>query len=119
MAAKKTSAKKPLNKTAFVRSLPASTPGADVVKKAKEAGLDITLGYVYSIRAKSKTPGPKRGPGRPRKTALATMPGARPVAAASVRSSNGHATGLEAAIEAIVERKVAALLKDRLAALLA
>jgi hypothetical protein len=118
MAAKKTAPKKSLNKTAFVRSLPTSTPGAEVVKKAKDAGIDITLGYVYSIRAKSKTKssGPKRGPGRPPKSPVVSAPALRaPVTLAS--RGNGRSHGLEEAIEAIVERKVTALLKDRLGAL--
>ena len=121
MAAKKTSSKKQINKSAFVRSLPASTPGADVVKKAKAAGITLTIGYVYSIRAKtnakkrqSRTAGTaspvKRGPGRPRKV----------VATANGNGASGaahRAGGLEAAIEAIVERKIAEILKGRLGSL--
>jgi hypothetical protein len=111
MAAKKTSPKKPLNKTGFVRSLPSSMPGAEVVKKAKEAGLQISLAYVYSIRAKSKGK-PKtanRGPGRPRKpSTLSNGPSA---------AGNRSPGGLVAEIEAIVERKVHELLKARLGTL--
>jgi hypothetical protein len=71
MASKKTS-KKPVTKTAFVHSRPSSMSGADVVKKAKEAGIKITLDYVYSIRAKANAKreaegrrAVKRGPARP------------------------------------------------------
>jgi hypothetical protein len=125
MAAKKTSSKKRLNKSEFVRSLPASTPGADVVKKAKEAGIGLTIGYVYSIRAKTNAkkrektspadiaPATKRGPGRPRKIVLATNGNGSAAATHSARSGGG----LEAAIEAIVERKVAEILKGRLGSL--
>jgi hypothetical protein len=119
-------AKKPISKTAFVKSLPASTPGADVVKNAKEAGLTITLGYVYSIRAKahakkrtSAAPVPgvpslpgapvKRGPGRPRKVASP---------AANTNGAGSSGGGLAAEIERIVERKVEAVLSARLGALL-
>jgi hypothetical protein len=131
MAAKKKSstkpsAKKPINKSAFVRSLSASMPGADVVKKAKEAGISISLAYVYGIRSKTNgkrpksaaksassvpaaSPPAKRGPGRPPKSAAATN---------GNRSTATRGTGgLEAEIEAIVERKVTELLKSRLGAL--
>ena len=119
MAAKKPSSKKPMNKTAFVRSLPSSMPGAEVVKKAKEAGLKISVGYVYSIRAKthakrrSSAPAAagapaKRGPGRPPKSSPSTNGGG---------TKNGTAGGLVAEIEAIVERKVTELLKRKLGVL--
>jgi hypothetical protein len=120
MAAKKTSTKR-VNKTAFVRSLPSSMPGAEVVKKAKEAGLKISVGYVYSIRAKTHAkkrssapaaaaPPAKRGPGRPRKAPSSTGGGSNAIASRT-------AGGLVAEIEAIVERKVTELLKQRLGAL--
>ena len=116
MAAKK-SPKKPLNKTAFVRSLPSSMPGAEVVKKAKEAGLAISIGYVYSIRAKSHSkrkggtaPAAKRGPGRAPKSA--TMNNGN-----GSTSTPRSAGGLVAEIERIVEAKVSELLKARLGAL--
>ena len=119
MAAKKPSSKNPMNKTAFVRSLPSSMPGAEVVKKAKEAGLKISVGYVYSIRAKthakrqSSAPAAagapaKRGPGRPPKSSPSTNGGGK---------KNRTAGGLVAEIEAIVERKVTVLLKQKLGAL--
>jgi len=122
MAAKKSSTMKPMNKTAFVRSLPSSMPGAEVVKKAKEAGLKISVGYVYSIRAKThaKRRGSapaaaaspaKRGPGRPRKSLSSTDGNG------SSAIPNRTAGGLVAEIEAIVERKVTELLKQRLGAL--
>ena len=43
-----------VSKSAFVRSLPSSMPGAEVVAKAKAEGLDIGLAYVYGIRSKAK-----------------------------------------------------------------
>ncbi len=113
MAAKKTKKtspkKKPVNKSAFVRSLPRTMPGADVVKKARAAGINISLAYVYGIRAKSKAKGPgaRRGPGRPPKVAAV-------VAAGNGGVARRGAGGLEAEIERIVEAKVAELLKARL-----
>jgi len=61
----KTAAKKTPNKSAFIRSLPADMPAADVVAKAKAANLKLTPAFVYAIRSKSRnksTTGAKRGP---------------------------------------------------------
>ena len=61
----KTAAKKTPNKSAFIRSLPADMPAADVVAKAKAANLKLTPAFVYAIRSKSRTKpagGSKRGP---------------------------------------------------------
>jgi hypothetical protein len=115
--------KKPaMNKSAFVRTLPSSMPGAEVVRKAKEAGLAMSVNYVYRVRslshakatsakvapaAAASAPVVKRGPGRPRKVAAVN-------GAARGASSTG---GLVAEIERIVEAKVSELLKARLGAL--
>jgi hypothetical protein len=63
----KTPSKKGPNKSAFIRSLPADMPAADVVAKAKAANIKLTPAFVYAIRSKSKTKGKgtrgaKRGP---------------------------------------------------------
>ena len=65
----KTSAKKSPNKSAFIRSLPADLPAAEVVAKAKAANLKLTPAFVYAIRSKSRNrgrppgaKGGKRGP---------------------------------------------------------
>lgn len=61
----KTAAKKTPNKSAFIRSLPADMPAADVVAKAKAANLKLTPAFVYAIRSKSRNKGPsgaRRGP---------------------------------------------------------
>lgn len=42
------------NKSAFVRSLPADMPAADVVAKGKEQGMALTPAYVYAIRTASR-----------------------------------------------------------------
>ena len=111
--------KPPMSKTAFVKSLPASLPGPEVVKKAKEAGLSIGLNYVYSIRARTN-PKRKRQAAQPAAAApVKRGPGRPPKSASNGNNSSGvrNAGGLEAAIEAIVERKVTELLKQRLGAL--
>jgi len=113
MAAKKPSSKKSVSKSAFVRSLPATISGAEAVKKAKEAGLTISLNYVYSIRArsKSKPAAAKRGPGRPKKSATAPKSNGPVTVAKAAKRVSG---GLVAEIEAIVERKLQELLKAKL-----
>jgi hypothetical protein len=112
MAAKKVvkkSPKSPVNKSAFVRSLPSTMPGAEVVAKAKAQGIKISLAYVYGIRAKTnakkrggRSSAAKRGPGRP------------PSAASPTNGAHRTIGGLVGEIERIVEAKVAELLKARL-----
>ena len=60
-------AETPVSKTQFVLDIPATTPAEEVVAKAAESGLSISKGYVYSIRARSKSGkgGGKKRPGRP------------------------------------------------------
>jgi len=118
MAAKKKSpAKKAMNKTAFVKSLPASMPGAEVVKRAKAAGLKISVNYVYSIRARSNPKGKRKAKGAPTAAAPPAKrgPGRPPGIAAAVNERG--AGGLEAEIERIVERKVSEILRARLGTL--
>jgi len=114
MAAKRVTKKPVVNKSAFVRSLPSTMPGAEVVTKAKAQGIKISLAYVYGIRAKSKAKRRRggsatagRGPGRPRKVDAATN-------GASTAAAPRTVGGLVAEIERIVEAKVAELLKARL-----
>ena len=120
MAAKKKSLTKKfsLNKSAFVRSLPASISGAEVVKRAKAEGLNISVNYVYSIRARSHAK--KSARSTPESSAAATRtPKSATATSGSATVANRSAGGLEAAIEAIVERRVNELLKARLGALFA
>jgi hypothetical protein len=63
MAAKKNS--KQQSKASFVRSLPASLSAADVVEKAKAAGISLEVGYVYNIRSTAKAAGKGRSPAEP------------------------------------------------------
>ncbi len=46
-----------LNKSAFVRSLPASLSAKDVIARAKAAGLSLTEHYVYNVRSQAKAKG--------------------------------------------------------------
>ncbi len=95
-----------INKSAFVRSLPATLSAQDVVKAAAAKGIKLSDKFVHTIRynakqkaAKSGNARAKRGPGRP-------------------RTADGHVgNGIEAEIERIVEAKVNALLKSKLGAL--
>ena len=55
------------NKSAFIRSQPASLKAAEVVAAAKAKGLTITEGLVYAVRSGDKSKGqPKGKPGRPK-----------------------------------------------------
>jgi hypothetical protein len=91
MATKKTTGAKrgsgKPNKSAFVRSLPETTPAKDVVELGKAQGMKLTAAYVYSIRTAAKAGARKQAVtgvvprrGRP----------ARAVVAARLESSAGH-----------------------------
>jgi hypothetical protein len=47
-------ASKALNKSEFVRSMPEGLSAAEIVAKAKAAGMSLTAGHVYTIRAAAK-----------------------------------------------------------------
>jgi hypothetical protein len=67
----KTATAKTPSKTAFVLSLPMTSPAKDVIAKGKAAGLKLSEAYIYSIRSKAKgragKPAARRG--RPPKSA--------------------------------------------------
>jgi hypothetical protein len=107
----------PKSKAGFVRSLPESTPAAEVVAQAKAKGLAMDARYVYSVRtaARAKATGPKSGEGA--STTAKRGPDRPRGSSNGARSSGRAAGGLEAVIEAIVERKVQEILKARLGAL--
>ena len=70
MASKKTTARKTggggkINKSAFIRDLPEDMPAKDVVEKAKTAGLNMSIPYVYSIRTAQKARAKKIAAGHP------------------------------------------------------
>ena len=65
-----------VNKSAWIRSQPASLSAKEVVDKAKSDGIALSLAQVYTARSTAKrrpdtnagkqTTGSKRGPGRPK-----------------------------------------------------
>lgn len=71
MAVKKDAMKgdKPLTKTGFIKSFADSVPADDIVAKAKDAGLELTKKFVWTIQSemrsgagkKSKKKAPKKG----------------------------------------------------------
>jgi hypothetical protein len=70
MATSKSS--KQITKASFVRSLPASLSAADVVKKAKDAGISLTDKHVWAIRSESRTKKAKKaGPAKKATTTTA------------------------------------------------
>jgi len=105
---------KKINKSAFVRNLPANMPAKDVVAKAKASGFSMTPAHVYAIRSKDNagTVQVKRGAGRP--AGVTTTLRTSPLAARGATST----TGLVSEIERIVERKVSELLRAKLGSLL-
>jgi len=110
-----------INKSAFVRSLPATMSAQDVVKAAAAKGIKLGDKFVHTIRYNAKASAAKRAT----KSAPASVPSAsapakrgpgRPPKVAG-RVADGHVgNGLVAEIERIVEAKLTALLKQRLGA---
>jgi hypothetical protein len=49
------------SKTAFIRAQPRSMAAKKVVAKAKEAGMKLTVPYVYSVRSKMGGNAPSKG----------------------------------------------------------
>lgn len=73
-ASKKKTQQKPgqkINKSAWIRSQSLESPAKDLVSKAKEAGIQISLAQVYTARSSAKKAGPARR-GRPPASAAAT-----------------------------------------------
>jgi len=81
--AKKSGAR--VNKSAWIRSQPASLSAKDVVEKAADEGIKLSLAQVYTARSTAKRkPGGgkskevaevKRGPGRPKGSGRAAVSG--------------------------------------------
>ncbi len=75
MASKKTSPQKPtVNKSDFIRHQPSDLSAAEVIKKAKAAGVKLTAQLVYKVRGRSKT-------NTPQPKATSAAPTAAPTAA--------------------------------------
>ena len=79
------SSKAAVSKSAFIRSIPSSTPANDVVAIAADQGIKINAGLVYAVRSADKNSGgaPKGKPGRPRKAGAtpASQPNTRGIPA--------------------------------------
>ncbi len=114
-----------INKSAFVRGLPASMPAPEVVKAAAAKGIKLSVKFVHTIRYNAKVSAKKSGGGASSAPVAAAAaapvkrgPGRPPKAAAAAPVSHAAAAGgLVGEIERIVERKVSAMLKERLGAL--
>ncbi len=90
MAAKKDGKQ---SKAAFVRSLPSTLSAAEVVEKAKAAGIPLEVGYVYNIRSTSKGAGERSGS---RKGTVG-----RRARSASGQASTSDASSTEALLKAV------------------
>jgi hypothetical protein len=77
--AKKTSTKTP-NKSDFIRQQPATMSAAEVVAKAKAAGINFAPVLVYKVRgrAKSKKSAPKKAPAKSIVTTVPTVASTKP-----------------------------------------
>jgi hypothetical protein len=100
MAAKKTG-KRSVNKSEFVRNLPASMSAREVVAKAKEAGIDIGEKHVHAIRSLARRNVGSAAAAAPRRR------GRPPRAAAAAVVVNGGATN-----NGSVERQLAEMVLD-------
>src|SRR5688572_753402 len=93
---KKKNAGKKINKSAFVRSLPADMPAKEVVEKGKADGVSLSVEYVYSIRNAARVAAKKTNAGEaPRR------PGRPPKAAALTLSSVGSSSRVEDLLRAV------------------
>ena len=75
------------SKSDFVRSQPSTLSAADVVARAKKAGMTITAGLVYTVRAVEKAKAAKGA--KPKKSAPAAT------AAKSKKAAGGKPTASE------------------------
>ncbi len=98
----------PKSKAGFVRSCPTTLSAQEVVAKAKAAGLTIDDRYVYAVRSTAKA-------ARRKKRTAVTAAGV-PAERAELGATQGGG-GILAEIERVVERKVTAMLEERLQAL--
>jgi len=94
------------NKSDFVRSQPAELSASDVVAKAKEAGLTITPGLVYAVRAYQKSKGAKTKKTTTTAAASAKAPkaeGSKPSASDFIRSLPSSVTATAVAKQGAAE----------------
>jgi hypothetical protein len=109
---------KPITKTGFIKSFADSVPADEIVAKAKDAGLDLTKKFVWTIQSemrsgtgkKSKKKAVRKGSGMTAKATVGrTVPSAQKTAnrkfgpsAATSASSNGSRTTAEQRLTALV-----------------
>jgi hypothetical protein len=98
-----------LNKSAFVRSL-GSMPARDVVAKAKQRGIKLSIAHVYTIRSEANR--------KARKTAGSAPRRGRPPKAAS-RSTGSLHTALNRIVGQFVDEIVSAVRRASLDELVA
>src|SRR5580658_9519778 len=91
---------KPMSKSDFVRSLPAS-PAKDVVAKAKAEGISISENHVHAVRAKDNVKAKKR-------RRIATKTPKTPVSKAAV-ATNGRALPATTAAKSSAEELLKAV----------
>jgi hypothetical protein len=101
----------PKSKAGYVRSLPATMPAAEVVTAAKAKGIKLDVAYVYAVRGAKKKRATLARAAKP--TATAGGGGEIPISLGKAKTVGG----LVHEIERIIEAKVSALLKERLAGL--
>jgi hypothetical protein len=51
-----------INKSAWIREQPSTMPAADVVSKAKQAGIKLSIAQVYTTRSEAKRKGARLAP---------------------------------------------------------
>ena len=96
-------ATKKLNKSAWIRSQPASMRAKDVVAAGKASGIKLSVGQVYVARASAKKAG-KRGPGRPHKNAAPAMAAASSGVEGLLKAAAAE-VGLSRAMEILGEQR--------------
>jgi len=80
-----TKSTKRINKSAWIRSQPASMSAAEVHAKAKKEGITLSIAQVYTARSTAKNKGITGKVGRPRKEASELTDLQRQFAALAVR----------------------------------
>jgi hypothetical protein len=100
-AAKAAPAKK-VNKSAWIRSQPAAMPAKDVLAKATEAGIRLSLAQVYTARSSARKKAPHE-PGSPTRAETANGTAAR-AKRARANAERGTDAGAELALRNLVFR---------------
>jgi hypothetical protein len=99
---------KSVNKSAFIRSQPATLSAADVVKKGKAEGIKLSIAQVYTARANARRQAAKTA--APAKAKPGRKPGAQ-VAKAPPAAGGSHETHFMALVLDLGLSKTEALLE--------